>query len=215
MFIFTILDRIHIACQDGTRTLMSQAPGRPRAPETAEKILDAALRLLARDGYARMSLDAIAEETGVSKPTIYRRWSGKADLATAALRTLQLAEPPVDTGSTPGDLTGILENFSRSLQRPNGLSLIGTVLAEEAHTPELLQLFRERIVAPRRAMLRAVLERADARGELRPGADLDIAVSLLVGGFYARYLAGGRIPPAFAGQVVDIVWKGIAHARRR
>ena len=90
------------------------APGRPRDPETEQRILDAALRLLAEEGYSRMSLDGVAAEAGVSKPTIYRRWSSKADLATAALRGIQTAEPRPDTGSTVGDLTASLENFSRS-----------------------------------------------------------------------------------------------------
>ncbi|MBS1826661.1 MAG: TetR/AcrR family transcriptional regulator [Acidobacteria bacterium] len=191
-----------------------RAPGRPRDPETEERILEVALRLLSADGYSRMSLDTVAAEAGVSKPTIYRRWSSKADLATAALRTMQVAEPKVDTGSTVGDLVAALENFSRSLLRPNGMSLIGTVLAEEGHTPELLRLFRERIVGPRRAILRGILHRAAARGELREDADVDAAVQMLVGGFYARYLASGRIPAGFAREMVGIVWGGVAQRRR-
>lgn len=189
-----------------------RAPGRPRDPETEERILEVALRLLSVDGYSRMSLDMVAAEAGVSKPTIYRRWSSKADLATAALRTMQVAEPKVDTGSTVGDLVAALENFSRSLLRPNGMSLIGTVLAEEGHTPELLRLFRERIVGPRRAMVRGILDRAAASRELREGVDLDAAVQMLVGGFYARYLANGRIAAGFAREMVGIVWGGV---RRR
>lgn len=187
-----------------------RSPGRPRSPETESRILQAALRQLAEDGYSRMSLDAVAAEAGASKPTMYRRWSSKADMATAALRTIQLSEPPVNTGSTRGDLAGVLGNFSRSLLRPNGMSLIGTVLAEEAHTPELLQLFRERIVAPRRAMLRGVLERAGERNELRAGVDLDCVVNMLIGAFYARYLAASRIPCTFPEELADIVWNGIA-----
>ncbi|MBL8229925.1 MAG: TetR/AcrR family transcriptional regulator [Bryobacterales bacterium] len=192
---------------------LERAPGRPRNQETEQRILDTALRMLAEEGYSRMSLDAVAVAAGVSKPTIYRRWASKADLATAAVRTLQLAEPPVDTGSTPGDLIGVLENFCRSLMRPNGMSLIGTVLAEEAHTPELLALFRDRLVTPRRAMLRVILERARDRGELRPAADIDCAVSALVGAFYGRYLASSRIPHNFSRNLVEMVWHGIAVKR--
>ncbi len=189
-------------------------PGRPRDPETEARILEVALRHLAREGYTRMSLDAVAAEAGASKPTLYRRWPSKADLATAAIRTIQLAEPPFETGSTPGDLEAVLRNFSRSLLRPNGLSLIGTVLAEEEHTPELIRLFRERIVAPRRAMLREVLERAQRRRELRASADVEAAVNLLVGAFYARYLAASAIPADFPERVVDIVWQGIRRRKR-
>ena len=191
-----------------------KSAGRPRDPETERRILDATLRHLAEEGYSRMSVDNIALSAGVSKPTIYRRWPGKADLATAALRTLQLSEPAVDTGSTTGDLIATLENFSRSLLRPNGLSLIGTVLAEEAHTPELLALFRERLVVPRRRMLRDILEHAKRNGELRRGANLDAAVNLLVGAYYARYLAASAIPAGFSRELVLLVWPGLVRQRR-
>jgi len=187
-----------------------RAPGRPRDAETEARILQAALRLLAEQGYSRMSLDAVAAESGSSKPTIYRRWNSKAALATAALNTLQLAEPPADTGSTVGDLTRTLENFSRSLLRPNGMSLIGTVLAEEAHTPELLALFRARLVATRRNMLQSILLRAQKRKELRRAVNLDCVVNMLIGAFYARYLATSTVPPDFARELVAIIWPGIA-----
>ncbi len=130
----------------------------------------------------------------------------------AALRTLQLSEPAVSTGSTPGDLTAALDNFRRSLLRPNGMALVGTVLAEEAHTPELLALFRERLVTPRRAQLRAILERARSQGELRDGVNLDVVTSALVGAVYARYLAASAVPTSFAAELVDALWRGIAQA---
>lgn len=199
-------------CQDGwvDSGKKERSPGRPRDPDTERRILDVALRQLAEEGYSRMSLDGVAAAAGASKPTLYRRWKSKADLATAAVRTIQISEPVVDTGSTEGDLAGILENFCRSLMRPNGMSLVGTVLAEEDHTPELLQLFRERLVSPRRRMLRAVLERAASRGELRAGISLEAVETALVGAFYARYLASSSIPKGFAREVVAIVWQGIA-----
>jgi AcrR family transcriptional regulator len=183
---------------------------RPRNPDTEQRILQVALRQLSSEGYSRMSIDSIALDAGVSKPTIYRRWPNKADLATAAVRSLQLSEPVVDTGSTVGDLTGILQNFQRNLLRPNGLALVGTVLAEEAHTPELLRLFRERIVAPRRAMLAEVLDRAKKRKEIKRGVVIGAAVNMLVGGFYAHYLASPEIPASYPADLVAIVWRGIA-----
>jgi len=188
--------------------------GRPRDPDTERRILNVTLRHLAEKGYSRMSLDNIAIAAGVSKPTIYRRWPGKADLATAALRSFQMAEPPVNTGSTPGDLTATLENLSRSLLRPNGMSLIGTVLAEEAHTDELLSLFPERLVAPRRQMFRVILERAKKNGELRRGANLDAAINFLIGALYARYLANSAVPADFPRELVKLIWPGLARTSR-
>ena len=188
---------------------MEAKAGRPRDKETERRILEVTVRLLAEEGYSRMSIDGVAAAAAVSKPTIYRRWSGKADLATAAICTIRLAEPEVSTGSTVGDLTAALQNFSRSLLRPNGMALVGTVLAEEGHTPELLALFRELLVMARRAIIRGILERARRHRELRPGVDLDAAVSMLVGAFYARYLATSKVPSRFAQTIVETVWPGI------
>jgi hypothetical protein len=89
------------------------------------------------------------------------------------------------------------------------MSLIGTVLAEEAHTPELLALFRERLVSARRQTLRTILEKANSRNELRSGIRLNTVANLLVGAFYAHYLADPRIPASFPAELVAIVWRGI------
>lgn len=190
-----------------------RAPGRPRDPEVERRILEVALEQLSELGYNRMSLDSIAEKAGASKPTIYRRWANKADLATAAISTVRLNEPPIDTGSTEGDLTGILENFRKSLLRPNGMALIGTVLVEEGHTPELLDLFRERVVKPRREMLRQVLEQARERGELRANADTEAAINMMVGSFYAHYMVNPKVSSDYAERVVKVVWSGIVRER--
>ena len=69
------------------------------------------------------------------------------------------------------------------------MAMLGSVLAEEQSTPELLSLFRERLVEPRRKELREVLEHARERGELRDG-DIEAAVNMLVGSYYAQYLSG-------------------------
>ena len=58
-------------------------------------------------------------------------------------------------------------------------------------------------------MLRAVLERARARGELRHDADLETAVNALVGSYYACYVAGGRVPRNWPERAVELVLRGL------
>ena len=164
---------------------------------------------MAERGYARMSIDAIAARAGVSKPTIYLRHAGKAELATAALAAFQQRALPRPTGDTRADLVAILRHLRRGVERPFGMAMIGTVLAEEEHTPELLSLFRQRLVAPRRAALRGVLEAARDSGKLRDDADLDAAVAALVGAYYAQYLAGRPFPRRWPAPVVDVVLGGL------
>jgi AcrR family transcriptional regulator len=159
-----------------------------------------------------MSVDAVAARAGVSKPTVYLRHPTKADLATAAIASMRVAPRPAPTADVRGDLIAHLRLLRAGLQRPYGMATFGTVLAEENETPELLALFRERLVAPRRRELRAVLEAARDRGELREGANLDVAVAALVGAFFARYLAGDSLGGRFVTTLVDTVLDGLLSA---
>src|SRR5689334_4875060 len=184
-------------------------PGRPRSARVDDAILAAALAELGERGYARMSVDAVAARAGVSKPTIYLRHPTKADLATAAIASMRVRPRPAPTTDLRADLMAHLRLLRDGLERPNGMTMLGTVLAEESDTPELLALFRERLVIPRRRELRAVLEAARERGELRPGVNLDVAVSALVGAFFARYLAGESLGRRFVSTLVDTVLDGV------
>ncbi|WP_431968207.1 TetR/AcrR family transcriptional regulator C-terminal ligand-binding domain-containing protein [Actinacidiphila sp. bgisy160] len=164
--------------------------GRPRCAGKESAILAAALTLLAEQGFTRMTLDAVARAAGVSKATIHLRFKTKAELAAAALKTLHPCSAPPETGDVRADIVALLADFSATLIRTGGVALIGTCLAEEAHTPELLALFREHAVQPRRAALRRLLDRARTQGELACDADPDTLASALLGVFYADHLAG-------------------------
>ena len=186
-----------------------RAPGRPRSERVDEAILAAARAELAERGYARMSVDAVAARAGVSKPTVYLRHPTKADLATAAIASMRAEPRPGPTADVRADLIAHLRLLRVGLERPYGMATLGTVLAEEHETPELLALFRERLVKPRRRELRAVLEAARERGDLRADANLDVAVNALVGAFFARYLAGESLGGRFVRALVDTVLDGL------
>jgi hypothetical protein len=70
-------------------------------------------------------------------------------------------------------------------------------------------MYREHVVRPRRVMLRAVLAEARSRDDLRPDADLDLAVNALVGALYAQRLADPAIPQDWDARIVDTVLRGI------
>jgi len=183
--------------------------GRPRAAGLDAAILDAAAEVMGETGYRGMTLEAVARRAGTTKPSIYLRYSGKEELAVAALERMRLrGGPAADTGSLRADLVAELERFRLAVLRPRGVAMIGTVLAEEAETPELLARFRRRVVRPRRRMFREVLERGAARGELAAGTDPELVAGLLVGAVYAQYLAGARFTRGWSERVVDLVLGG-------
>jgi len=189
-----------------------RGPGRPRSERADKAILEAALELMSEQGYSRMSMDSVAARAGVTKPTVYLRYKGKADLATAALAAATPGELPAETGDLHADLIAHMRHLRRGLERSAGLAMVGNVLAEERHTPDLLDRFRERVLGPRRDELRAMLERAQERGEVARGANLDAALNMLMGAYYAQYLAGQPFGTRWPEAEVDVVLAGLTGA---
>jgi hypothetical protein len=88
------------------------------------------------------------------------------------------------------------------------MTLVGTLLAEEHRHPELLEMFRARLVGPRSALLRHALPDDIDVGELPPAADPDVLASMLIGSFYARYLATSDVPDDWAERTLSPLWPG-------
>jgi AcrR family transcriptional regulator len=184
-------------------TTSPRRAGRPRSAAVDAAIIEAALRLLASEGYARMSVDGVAAEAGVSKAAIYLRYRGKADLATAALAHLRETGERPPTGNLRADLVAELRRLRRNAERVSAMPLVGTCLMEEQHTPELLPLFRERTLGPRRSRLREMLEAARERGEIAATADVEPAIDLFMGAYQSRYLSGAPFPARWEEGIVD------------
>ena len=156
-----------------------------------------------------MSLTAIAEEAGTTRQALYRRWPTKADLATAAVAAMSRTAERRPTEDPYADLVReSLDAFRRGVRRPDGVSMVGTMLLRSTD-PELVAFYRERIVAPRRAALRAILERAKDEGLLDPDADLDAALGMFTGSWYARSLEGVRPLSRWAERTAAVVWRGL------
>jgi hypothetical protein len=90
--------------------------------------------------------------------------------------------------------------------RPDAMAVVGTLLAEERRHPELLQAFRARLAGPRRALLRQALADGVEVGELPPSTDPEVIASMLIGSFYARYIATSDLPDDWAQRVLSPVW---------
>jgi AcrR family transcriptional regulator len=198
-----------------TVTEASKKRGRPRDPLIEEAILRAARRRLAVDGYSRMTVGAVAADAGVTRPTVYRRWESKHDLVVDALdhafRTLQEATPPVDLERLTAR-EAVTEAVRRlDLREPDrtGIMLVGHVMAEAEHNPELLEMVRTHAVLPRRSLLLDTLRALQERGALRSDLDLDAVADMCIGSYYAAFIRGGK-DDELPRRVVDTLWPAIS-----
>ncbi len=167
-----------------------RAAGRPRSEGCRQRIVSAADALLARDGFARMSVDAIAQLAGVSKATIYRWWPNKAAVVMEAMLTSTEAELHVPVSDSPE--ADLIERMRRmiALFRGDRARVLASLIGEAQFNPEVAEAYRQHLLGPRRAALRVDLERAVAAGVFSPDMDMDIAIDLMYGPLYERLLLG-------------------------
>ncbi|WP_380279008.1 TetR/AcrR family transcriptional regulator [Kitasatospora purpeofusca] len=179
-----------------------------RSAQSRTAILTAALELVADVGFGKLTIEKIAARAGVGKQTIYRWWPSKgavvfdAFLAANENATGSLALP--DTGDLGEDLRTLLRATALELADP-AFNRTGRALAAEVLTdPELLREYRERLLDPLLEVTRDRLRAAREAGQLRADADLDLAVELLYGPLYYRWLHGlGPLDDRYADQVTQ------------
>ncbi len=189
----------------------SRRPGRPRSERADQAIIDAALSLFAESGPEGLCIERVAARAGVGKATIYRRWPGKEDLLLDAIAALKAPLPEPAGQSVRDDLVALLDAICRENADPRRVREFALLLGEGAKYPRLMARYVETVVEPRREVVRKVLRRGMATGELRPGLDVDAALFMLIGAAVVRgRLEPEGIPAGYPERVVDELLQGLA-----
>jgi AcrR family transcriptional regulator len=163
-----------------------------RRARTERVVLDATRELLAESGFGSLTIEGVAERSGVAKTTIYRRYRSKNDLALGVLLDMvgDVSTQPYEE-DTHTELTELIDRTVDLMCH----SLLGKVMqglvSEVAADPELAHTYRERVVSHRLADVTALVERGISRGELRPGLDPEMVTDLLLGPIYYRFFLSG------------------------
>jgi AcrR family transcriptional regulator len=188
---------------------------RRRGAELEEAILEAAWLELAERGYAGLTMEAVAERAGTSRPVLARRWDGKAPLAIAAIRQ-QMAKHPLEVPDR-GDLrTELLEFLKRAADRAAGMAAAFTLFShnyfsESWSTPKDLHAA---LIEGGARPLSAILERAVKRGEIDAAKLTPPVASLLADLFrYHVVMNFSAPPPALRKAWVDTVFLPLVKAR--
>jgi AcrR family transcriptional regulator len=187
--------------------------GRPRDPAISEEILTATRDLLVEVGYANLSMEAVAARAGVSKPTLYLRYPTRAVLVFESVFGKTKARAIPDHGSIRADLQEAYDWLVEEFTAPEARAAIAGLLAEIAASPELAQLIRTVVIGPEYGRVRGQLELAQARGEIRADADLDLVIDAFIGTAFVRVtLLDHSVDHAYSKRLVDLLIDG-ARAR--
>ncbi|MFV2011921.1 MULTISPECIES: TetR/AcrR family transcriptional regulator [unclassified Micromonospora] len=185
---------------------MTPQPAR-RSEQSRRAILAAALALLTEQGYAAVTIEAIAARAGVGKQTIYRWWRGKGAVILDALTdNLPDALALPDTGDLQADLRQVLRATVAEFADPRLSATTRAITIETLTDEELADQARDRLLRPQLDMVRARLAAARDAGQVRPDAPLDQVVELLFGPLYHRWLLrNGPLTDDYADSIVDLV----------
>ncbi|NKB43686.1 MAG: TetR family transcriptional regulator [Alphaproteobacteria bacterium] len=154
------------AQKKGTRAAQKEA--RPK------EIVEAALAIFARDGFAGTRLEDVAERVGISKGTIYLYFENKEELFKACVRetlgshvkeTMELAA--AFDGPTPDLLREIVRRISGRLTKPAYRTILLLLISEGQRFPELVSFYHSEIIGPGAEGLGGVIQRGIDRGEFK------------------------------------------------
>jgi AcrR family transcriptional regulator len=174
----------------------------PRVTRSRRAVLESAVTVLADAGYGAFTIDAVARRSGVARSTIYRLWSGRAELIDDALNTLNVQ--PADPIDTPRQARETVRGLVRHLDlglNEGPVAACLPALIDGAERDAGIRRLHHGQNERRRARLAAAVAEATGRD-----ADADLLAHALAGAvMYARLMTGRRLSGEQLDRLVDIV----------
>jgi AcrR family transcriptional regulator len=191
---------------------LNDALPRPRGAGATSSILSAALELGEEVGFDALTIEGIADRTGVAKTTIYRRWPNVSALVMDAfLSEVTRAAPIRERATARESFAASMKLLARAYRGQQG-KIMQPLLGRAQVDERLREAVKTRWVEPRRQIAREIVRRGIANGELRPGLDPDVVLDALYGSIYHRLLVpynNAAISDAYIDAVIDTVFGGL------
>jgi AcrR family transcriptional regulator len=192
---------------------MTPDPSR-RNERSRQAILTAAADLVHEVGYRKLTIEAIAARAGVGKQTIYRWWPSKGAVVLDGFLAAVNENPDdlslPDTGDVATDIRDVVRAIVAELADPKLSGTTRALMVEMQDDAEFADMVLERLLGPQ---LRAIADRlrgAQHAGQLRADLDLAVAVELLVGPLYHRWLLRtAPLTEAYADTVTDLALRAL------
>ena len=205
---------------------------RRRKESRPSEILDAAFEEFAANGFAATRLDDVARRAGVAKGTIYLYFKDKEQLFRAMVRKFIV---PVIEGLkvSASGFSGSVEELGRQMierqyahlvNNPKAHEILRMLIAESSRFPQLSEIWYREVFQRGRKVMRLVLAKGLASGEVRKAKVAAFPFMLGAPGMLAvvwKLIFGERHPldlDAYREAHLDLILNGVkAHkpARRR
>jgi AcrR family transcriptional regulator len=196
-------------------TQPSRLRGRPRNTASREAVLMAAADLIETEGLGAVTMEAVARLTGVGKPTLYRSWRNREELAMAAL--LHGGRPKTsvkETRTVTHDLARHISKVIATFSNPKGRNAALMVASADPDS-ELAKAFRNQVMLKSREEGRHLITRGIDDGMFRPDINVETVLDLIYGPIFYRLLIGHQpINDAFGKALLHEIMDGISRAAK-
>jgi AcrR family transcriptional regulator len=177
--------------------------GRPPSKAARAKALAAAVDILMQEGFGRLTIDAVALQSGVGKPTIYRNWANASELAMAALMESQPKVSLQTAGSLPVRLEHQIMAIVAAFATTRGRQ-IGLALAAADRDSEMTRAFRNRVILSGREVGRGLIAEAVREGQIAAPESTEVILDMIYAPIFYRLLVGHLpLDQPFARALVD------------
>jgi AcrR family transcriptional regulator len=176
------------------------------------RIIGATRALLADVGYSRLSFEMIAQSCGVTRPTIYRRWTSKAHLVFEA--TLPEALDDIaHTDDLAADIRGFVARIAAMFSEPIYRAALPGLLTDFAGNPEYEGVVIDDLWTGVRTQFVDRISMAHSKGEAGGDIDpLDI-LDVIVGTLYQRIIVLQQPLPDQVDRLTNIAMRLLSSRR--
>ena len=187
----------------------------PRVVRSKARIVAAATELLVQLGPRGVTVDAVAERSGVAKTTIYRHWPSINDLLLDVIHAnVPDLTPTLLDADCETALRSVMHQVAISFSDPDWMRIVPSLIALRHEFPEVAELMRaDRF--ERMGPIAELIDQGVAEGLLPQGLDATRATQLLIGPlFFAMIMGDVDDLAALPDVVVDRLFAGCLGAGR-
>ncbi|MEZ5203121.1 MAG: TetR/AcrR family transcriptional regulator [Acidimicrobiales bacterium] len=175
---------------------------RPRSEQAHRSALDATVDVLLDAGVEGVTIEEVANRSGVAKSTLYRHFGSKESLIANAARCCVIEHPTPDTGNLADDLDFLFGRYHASDEAERFPDLLPMLIDAGTRDAAMHEVLLE-VLEERSRPMRTVLQLAQLRGEISRDLDLDTAIAMIVGPLSHRRLVERKeVTPEFKRTIV-------------
>ncbi|MEO1323931.1 MAG: TetR/AcrR family transcriptional regulator [Pseudomonadota bacterium] len=211
--------------------LTTEAPRNRRELQKEAKrsaLIDAALAVFSRVGFAAAKMDDVAEEAGVSKGTVYLYFDSKEKLFEGMVKAKMspmldnVFDMMSDTSMSATErLKQHLRFFYKKILDSDRRQIMRLIMSEGPNFPELAEFYHANVLSRGQAAINAIIKQGVENGEFRSmqghGLMQNVAAGALIAGMWK--LVFDRFQPidldAYFETHVDLILNGLRAAETR